>query len=89
MPGAHFQLGLALAFLGCALCPEQALACATCFGQSDSPLAQGMNMGILALLGVIGMVLSGVAGFFVFLGRKSAQANARAAARELAETNHF
>ena len=27
-----------------------AFACAACFGQSDSSLAQGMNMGILALL---------------------------------------
>jgi hypothetical protein len=63
------------------------LACATCFGQSDSALAQGMNMGILSLLGVIGMVLSGVAGFFIFLARKSAHV-ANNAPPEFRETTH-
>jgi heme/copper-type cytochrome/quinol oxidase subunit 2 len=47
--------------------PAALQACATCFGASDSGMAQGMNMGILSLLGVIGTVLAGVAGFFVFL----------------------
>jgi hypothetical protein len=59
-----------------ALSPDRALACAACFGQSDSPLAQGMNMGIFALLGVVGVVLSAVAGFFIFLARKSARTQA-------------
>lgn len=49
-----------------------ALACATCFGRSDSALAQGMNMGILFLLGVILAVLGGIAGFIVFLARRAA-----------------
>jgi hypothetical protein len=44
-----------------------------------------MNMGILALLGFIGAVLCGIAGFFIFLGRRSAQVSARAAATSLAE----
>lgn len=44
-----------------------AQACATCFGASDSPMAQGMNLGILSLLGVIGFVLVGVVAFFVYL----------------------
>jgi hypothetical protein len=48
-----------------------ALACAACFGQSDSPMAQGMNAGIYALLGVIGTVLCGAATFFVFLARRA------------------
>ena len=47
-------------------------ACATCFGRSDSPLAEGMNMGILVLLGVIGVVLVTFASFFVYLARRSA-----------------
>ncbi len=50
----------------------QALACATCFGRSDSPLAEGMNMGILVLLGVILTVLAGFVVFFVFLARRAA-----------------
>jgi len=48
-----------------------AQACAACFGASDSNLAKGMNMGIFVLLGVIVMVLGGVASFFVFLARKA------------------
>jgi hypothetical protein len=50
------------------------LACATCFGRSDSPLAEGMNMGILVLLGVILSVLAVFAAFFIFLARRSAAA---------------
>jgi hypothetical protein len=49
-----------------------ALACAACYGRSDSPMAQGMNAGIYALLGVVGTVLCGAATFFVFLARRSA-----------------
>lgn len=52
-----------------------ALACATCYGASDSPLAQGMNWGIATLLGVIGAVLTGVVAFFVHVGVRSAKVN--------------
>jgi len=51
--------------------PRAALACPVCFGQSDSPMAQGVNMGIFFLLGVIGVVLAGFATFFVYLARRS------------------
>lgn len=51
--------------------PIEASACATCFGKSDSSLAQGMNMGILCLLGVLAVVLGSVASFFVYLARRS------------------
>ena len=47
------------------------LGCAACFGQSDSAMAAGMNWGIMSLLGMIIFVLGGVAGFFVFLMRRS------------------
>ena len=50
-----------------------ALACTACFGKSDSNMAKGMNMGIFALLLVITSVLCGVAGFFVYLARRSHQ----------------
>jgi len=52
---------------------SRALACATCYGASDSPLAQGMNWGILVLLGFIGTVLTGVVAFFVHVGRNAAR----------------
>jgi len=35
-------------------------------------MAQGMNWGIFSLLAVIVSVLGGIAGFFIFLARKSA-----------------
>jgi len=67
------RLLIALTVLLVALAnPPRALACAACYGQSDSALAQGMNWGIFTLLGVIGFVLVGVAGFFVFLIRRAA-----------------
>ena len=53
--------------------PSSALACAACYGASDSPLANGMNMGILVLLGFIGTVLVGISAFFVHLARNSAR----------------
>jgi heme/copper-type cytochrome/quinol oxidase subunit 2 len=55
-------------------------ACAACFGKSDSNMAQGMNMGIFALLLVITSVLCGVAGFFVYVARRAAQLENSAAA---------
>lgn len=57
--------------------PGQTLACATCFGKSDSKLAEGLNMGIFALLGLVLLVLGWLAGFFIYLSRRAA-AEARA-----------
>ena len=65
---------LSLAIMALALQPASLLACAACFGQSDSPMAKGMNWGIFTLLAVIVSVLGGIAGFFIFLARKSANA---------------
>ena len=63
----------ALVALGIAgLGPSTAWACAACYGQSDSPLALGMNWGIFSLLGVAVAVLGGISTFFVFLARRAA-----------------
>lgn len=48
-------------------------ACTACFGQSDSNMARGMNMGIMVLLMIITSVLAGVASFFVFLARRTSR----------------
>lgn len=56
-----------------------AWACAACYGQSDSPMAEGMNWGIFSLLGTIVLVLGGVGAFFVFLARKAAAVGTGAA----------
>jgi hypothetical protein len=51
--------------------PRAASACPVCFGQSDSPMAWAVNMGVFVMLGVIGVVLSGFAAFFVYLMRRA------------------
>ncbi len=66
--------------------PGSALACAACYGQSDAPMAQGMNWGILSLLGIIVAVLGGVASFFVYLARRMASAPELAATASKADT---
>ena len=51
--------------------PRAALACPVCFGQSDSPLAKGVNVGVLFLLGTITAVLIGFASFMIYLARRA------------------
>jgi len=51
--------------------PRAALACPVCFGQNDSPLAQAMNLGIIAMLVVVAGVLAAFASFFVYLMRRA------------------
>ena len=55
------------------LAPSTAQACAACFGQSDSPMAKGMNAGIFALLAVITSVLFIIALFFAYILRRAAK----------------
>jgi uncharacterized membrane protein len=56
---------------------QGAFACASCYSKLDEPsrLADGMNWGIFSLLIVVGFVLSGVAGFGIFLAKRSAAAS--------------
>ena len=58
--------------------PRVALACPVCFGQSDSPLAKAMNMGILLMLLVVGGMMAAFASFFISLVRRARQAEADA-----------
>jgi len=66
--------GLALLCGGLAGMAPAAHACATCFGASDSPLAAGMNMGILTLLVIILGMWAAVGGFFIYVARRGARA---------------
>ena len=59
-----------------ALRAESVVACAACYGQSDSPLAQAMNWGIFSLLGIVVSVLTGITAFFVVISRKSGSVRA-------------
>ena len=60
--------------LGGAFIPHSLLACGACFGQSDSALAKGMNMGIFSLLAVVVFVLGTFAAFFIYLARRASSA---------------
>ena len=68
--GCRWVLRALLASLMLAV-PRAALACPVCFGQSDSPMAQGVNMGIYFLLAVVVGVLAAFASFFVYLARRA------------------
>jgi hypothetical protein len=65
---------LAGGLAGLAFHPAALFACSACYGQSDSPLARGMNWGIFTLLGVVVFVLGTIGTFFVYLGKRSATA---------------
>lgn len=53
--------------------PRAAFACPVCFGQSDSPLAWAVNMGVFVMLGFVAVVLGAFASFFVYLSRRARQ----------------
>jgi len=78
---------LPVALLAIVAQPRAVLACAACYGQSDAPMAHGMNWGIMSLLVVIGCVLAGVASFFVYLAKRAAALEAGQPAGELAGAN--
>ena len=49
---------------------SQAWACAVCLGGADSTMTDGMNNGILALLGVIAVVQGGFVALFISIRRR-------------------
>lgn len=63
-----------------------ASACTACYGQSDSDMAKGMNMGIYFLLAVLVVVLGSIAGFFVFIIRRAARLAPVAAVNPASQT---
>ena len=74
--GLRLRALLSILSLALVLHPRALHACAACYGASDSPIAKGMNWGIMSLLVVVGCVLGGVASFFVYLASRSATAAA-------------
>ena len=51
--------------------PAAARACAVCFGAADSNLTEGMNAGILALLGCVAVVQVGFIALFLRFRHRS------------------
>jgi hypothetical protein len=69
------KLGVAaLVAAGTLAAPHPAIACAVCVGNTSSSLRDGMNAGILALLGFALFMIVSFAGFFLYLWRKSKSA---------------
>ncbi len=66
------RFGCGSAAIAIAMHSNSLLACAACYGQSDSSLAKGMNWGIASLLVVVVGVLSGITTFFVYVAKRSA-----------------
>ena len=54
------------------LSAQPALACSVCFGDPGSSMNQGAQAGMLVLLGVIGVVLTGLASLLLFWVRRAA-----------------
>ena len=65
----RFRGGLVV--LLAALAPSAAEACAVCFGAADSKLTEGMNAGILALLGFVALVQVGFIALFLRFRHRS------------------
>ena len=59
------------ACLAALLSAQPALACSVCFGDPTSPMTQGVHAGVLVLLGVVGVVLTGLASLLLFWMRRA------------------
>jgi hypothetical protein len=66
------------------MAPRAAFACPVCFGNSDAPMAHATNMGIIFMLAIVGVVLTGFASFFIYLIRRANRAAVEAAAADAA-----
>lgn len=51
--------------------PRPALACPVCFGNSDAPMAVATNTGIFFMLGIVAVMLTAFASFFIYLIRRA------------------
>jgi len=61
-----------------ALVPAPLLACPVCFGAGDGPMGAGLNAGVMVLLGVTAVVLSGFAAGIVAFVRRASHAREQA-----------
>ncbi len=66
------------------LIAQPALACSVCFGDPSSLMNQGVQAGVLVLLGVVGVVLTGLASLLLFWMRRAANLKRLAGADERA-----
>ena len=64
--------------------PRAALACPVCFGNSDAPMAVATNTGIIFMLGIVAVMLTAFASFFIYLIRRANRLAAEAAQADAA-----
>lgn len=72
----------AIGIIAAASLPAPVLACSTCFGDPESPMAKGAVAGVMVLAGVVGFVLVSIATtsvYFVYRGRSAARVDIPAA----------
>jgi len=65
-----------LTCLAALLSAQPALACSVCFGDPNSPMTHGVQAGVLVLLAVVGVVLTGLASLLLFWMRRAAKLRA-------------
>lgn len=65
-----------------AAAPLPLLACAACFGATDSPLIDGARAGAFILIGVTVLMQGSLAGFFFYLMRRARRTKSRDLDRE-------
>ena len=83
---------MSLALLVCLaalLTAQPVLACSVCYGDPNSAMAQGAQAGVLVLLGVVGVVLTGLASLLIFWMRRAANLERLVSANELASANEL
>ncbi len=73
MNGRNLIVVIALCLLGAV---STSSACPTCYGQAEGPMIDGMNNAILAMIGIVGFVLTGFVALFVSIGRRAKDYNA-------------
>ena len=61
-----------LVCLAALLTAQPVLACSVCYGDPNSAMTHGAQAGVLVLLGVVGVVLTGLVSLLVFWMRRAA-----------------
>lgn len=51
--------------------PRVALACPVCFGQNDTPMGNAVKAGVIMMLVLVGLVLTGFGAFILQLSRRA------------------
>lgn len=69
--GRKLFLVLQSLIVGLCFAPVPASACSVCFGDPESQIAKGASWSVIALLGIVMIVLTGFAAFFVFIARRA------------------